>query len=165
MDVSLARSLSAPNRLPSWEATIGEPLDIEFIAGFAVIAPDPEISRGLYVDALGLPLDAGPGSNYLHSERISGARHFGVWPLAEAAQACFGKREWPKDVTVPQASVEFEVADAAAVASAAAELRQAGFDLLHDARQEPWGQTVARLLSAEGLIVGISYAPSLHSIG
>ena len=31
--------------------------------------------------------------------------------------------------------------------------------LLHGARTEPWGQTVARLLSPEGLMVGVSYAP------
>jgi catechol 2,3-dioxygenase-like lactoylglutathione lyase family enzyme len=137
-------------------------MDIEFIAGFAVITPDPARSRGLYVDALGLPLEAGPGSDYFHSERVGGSKHFGVWPLAEAAQACFGQPEWPDDVTVPQASVEFEVADAAAVGAAAAELRDAGFELVHDAREEPWGQTVARFLSSEGLIVGISYAPFLH---
>jgi catechol 2,3-dioxygenase-like lactoylglutathione lyase family enzyme len=140
-------------------------MEIEFIAGFAVVAPEPARSRGLYVDALGLPLEAAPGSDYFHSERVGGSRHFGVWPLAEAAQACFGSAEWPRDVAVPQASVEFEVADAAAVAAAAAELRDAGFELLHDAREEPWGQTVARLLSAEGLIVGISYAPLLHEAG
>jgi len=137
-------------------------MDIEFIAGFAVIAPDPATSRRLYVDALGLPLEASAGSDYFHSEGIAGARHFGVWPLAEAAEACFGSPEWPQVVAVPQASVEFEVADPAAVASAAAELRAAGFELVHDAREEPWGQTVARLLSAEGLIVGISYAPWFH---
>jgi hypothetical protein len=38
-----------------------------------------------------------------------------------------------------------------------------GFALLHEAREEPWGQTVARLLSNEGAIVGISYAPSQHA--
>ena len=137
-------------------------MDIEFIAGFAVIAPDPATSRGLYVDALGLPLEASAGSDYFHSEGIAGAKHFGVWPLAEAAEACFGNPEWPRDVPVPQASVEFEVAEPAAVGRAAAELRAAGFELVHDAREEPWGQTVARLLSAEGLIVGISYAPWFH---
>jgi hypothetical protein len=42
------------------------------------------------------------------------------------------------------------------------ELKQAGYALLHPAREEPWGQTVARLQSPEGAIVGISYAPSLH---
>jgi hypothetical protein len=26
----------------------------------------------------------------------------------------------------------------------------------------PWGQTVARLLSPEGAVIGLSYAPSLH---
>jgi catechol 2,3-dioxygenase-like lactoylglutathione lyase family enzyme len=135
---------------------------IEFIASMAVITPDPAASRTLYVDALGLPLEAAAGSEYLHSENIAGAKHFGVWPLAEAAQACFGVAEWPPDVSVPQASIEFEVADPAAVAAAASELRDAGFELLHDAREEPWGQTVARLLSAEGLVVGISYAPQLH---
>ena len=87
-------------------------MNIEFIAGFAVITPNPAGSRGLYVEALGLPLEASPGSDYFHSERIGGAKHFGVWPLAEAAQACFGTPEWPKDMAVPQASVEFEVADA-----------------------------------------------------
>src|SRR5690348_7593354 len=134
-------------------------MDIEFIAGMAVVTPDPARSRALYVDALGLPLE---GDDYVHSERIAGAKHFGVWPLEQAAQACFGASEWPPGVTVPQASIEFEVADAGAVSDAAAELRSAGFELLHDAREEPWGQTVARLLSAEGLIVGISYAPALH---
>jgi hypothetical protein len=41
-------------------------------------------------------------------------------------------------------------------------LREKGFALLHEAREEPWGQTVARLLSNEGSIVGISYSPSQH---
>jgi catechol 2,3-dioxygenase-like lactoylglutathione lyase family enzyme len=135
-------------------------MNIEFIAGVAVVTPHPAHSRQLYVDALGLALEGSDG--YLHSEHIDGSRHFGVWPLNQAAQACFGVSEWPRDTPVPQASIEFEVADAGAVADAAAELRRAGFDLLHDAREEPWGQTVARLLSAEGLIVGISYAPALH---
>jgi hypothetical protein len=65
-------------------------------------------------------------------------------------------------LTVPQASVEFEVEDADAVVAAGEELERAGFELLHPARQEPWGQTVVRLLSSEGLIVGVSYAPPLH---
>jgi catechol 2,3-dioxygenase-like lactoylglutathione lyase family enzyme len=138
-------------------------MNVLFIASFAVIAPDPPQSRGLYVDALGLPLAAGQDGEYWHSEKIAGSKHFGVWPLRQAAEACFGTEEWPSDRTVPQASVEFEVEDADAVAAAGEELEQAGFELLHPARKEPWGQTVARLLSSEGLIVGISYAPALHA--
>ena len=48
------------------------------------------------------------------------------------------------------------------VTAAAGELEDRGFVLLHAPREEPWGQTVARLLTAEGLIIGISFAPSLH---
>jgi catechol 2,3-dioxygenase-like lactoylglutathione lyase family enzyme len=137
-------------------------MDIQFIAGVAVITPDPQKSHELFIDALGLPLEASPGSDYYHSERIEGSKHFGVWPLSEAAQACFGTPEWPADRIVPQMSLEFEVSHADAVEPAAEELRQRGFSLLHGRREEPWGQTVARLQSAEGAIIGISFAPALH---
>jgi catechol 2,3-dioxygenase-like lactoylglutathione lyase family enzyme len=139
-------------------------MNVLFVAGIAVVAADPPKSRELFVDALGLPLEGGAG-DYFHSERVDGTRHFGVWPLTQAAQACFGTDEWPAGVTVPQASIEFEVADAQAVAAAAGELEDKGFELLHPAREEPWGQTVARLLSIEGLIIGISYVPSMHTDG
>jgi catechol 2,3-dioxygenase-like lactoylglutathione lyase family enzyme len=138
-------------------------MNVLFIAGVAVVAADPARSRELLVDAIGLPLEAGPGSDYFHSERIGGSKHFGVWPLEQAARACFGTDEWPADLPLPQVSIEFEVENADAVAAAARELRDRGFELLHDAREEPWGQTVARLLSSEGSIVGISYAPALHT--
>ena len=130
---------------------------IEFIASVAVITADPPMSRRLYVDAIGLPLQG--HDDYVHSESIEGCKHFGVWPLAQAAQACFQSSEWPADRSVPQASCAFAGADAEAVTTAGDELRRAGYELLHPAREEPWGQTVARLLSSEGLIVGISYTP------
>lgn len=135
-------------------------MKIEFIASIAVITSDPPTSRRLYVDAIGLPLEG--QDDYIHSENIEGSKHFGVWPLAQAAEACFGTSEWPAERVVPQASIEFEVADRGAVTSAGEELRMAGYELLHPTREEPWGQTVARLLSPEGLVIGISYAPALH---
>jgi catechol 2,3-dioxygenase-like lactoylglutathione lyase family enzyme len=138
----------------------GALMKIEFLSTLAVIAPDPPASRKLYVDALGLPLD-GRG-DYHYTDQVDGSKHFAVWPLSQAAEACFGTTEWPQDRPVPQASIEFDVADAAAVASAAEELEQDGYELLHSAREEPWGQTVARLQSPEGVIIGISYAQSLH---
>jgi catechol 2,3-dioxygenase-like lactoylglutathione lyase family enzyme len=137
-------------------------MQIEFIASFATITPDPAVSRALYVDALGLPLEHADGDDYLHSEAIGGSKHFGVWPLAQAAQACFGSAEWPAGTPIPQACIEFECTDAQAVQDAADELRARGYPLLHDAREEPWGQTVARLLSPEHVIVGLSYASWLH---
>jgi catechol 2,3-dioxygenase-like lactoylglutathione lyase family enzyme len=136
-------------------------MDVLFIASVAVVTADPPRSRQLFMDALGLPLE-GEGDGYYSSGNIGGSKHFGVWPLTEAAQACFGTPEWPAGRVVPQASIEFEVKDPDAVAAAGEELRAAGYELLHPARTEPWGQTVARLLSADGLIVGISYAPAFH---
>ena len=137
-------------------------MKIEFVTGIAVVAPDPRASRTLYVDGLGLPLEGKDVDGYYSTERIPGAKHFGVWPLSQAAEACFGTPDWPADRTIPQMSLEFEVHDAEAVGAAADELRQRGFTLLHDRREEPWGQMVARLQSHEGSIIGISFAPSLH---
>ena len=139
-------------------------MDIEFLSTVAVIAPDPPASRKLYVEVLGLPLES-HGGDYHHSEQIAGSKSFGIWPLSQAAEACFGTADWPADRPVPQVSIEFDVADAAAVGPAARELEQAGYVLLHAPRQEPWGQTVARLQSPEGAIIGISYAPLLHDEG
>ena len=135
-------------------------MNVQFVAGVAPITRDPDASRRLYVDAIGLPLE---GDDYIHSESVPGSRHFGVWPLAQAAEACFGTPEWPADRTVPQASIEFDVADEDAVRAAETELRDAGHEILHPTRTEPWGQTVVRTLSPEGLIIGISYTPPMHS--
>src|SRR6478609_1077599 len=120
-------------------------MKVLFIASIATIARDPVESRKLFVETLGLPLE---GDDYAHSERIGGSKHFGVWPLAQAAQACFGTPDWPSDRPIPQASIEFEVADADAVQVGADELKEKGFTLLHEAHTEPWGQTVARLQSS-----------------
>lgn len=136
-------------------------MNVLFITGTAVVVADPPQSRRLFIDTLGLPLE-GEDDGYYSSGSIPGSKHFGVWPLSQAAEACFGTSAWPADRVVPQASIEFEVEDADAVAAAGGELERSGFDLLHPARTEPWGQTVTRLLTDDGLIVGISYAPSLH---
>jgi catechol 2,3-dioxygenase-like lactoylglutathione lyase family enzyme len=137
-------------------------MEIEFLSSIAVIAPDPPISRKLYVDALGLPLERRGDGEYHASENVDGCKHFAVWPLSEAAKACFGTAQWPAGRQVPQVSIEFDVADAEAVGTAAHELERAGYELLHSQREEPWGQTVARLQSPEGAIVGVSYTPLLR---
>lgn len=136
-------------------------MNIEFLATVAVIAPDPVNSRNLYVGALGLPLQ-GEGDGYYHSEEIAGCKSFGIWPLSQAARACFHTDQLPAERPVPQVSIEFDVADPGMVGPAARDLEQAGYELLHGAREAPWGQTVARLQSPEGAIIGISYAPVLH---
>lgn len=97
------------------------------MAGFAPIVPDPAAGAAFYRDTLGLPLEVVSGE-YLAVDGFAGTRHLGVWPLADAAEACFGVRTWPEAVPVPQATIEFEVADPDAVASAAAELEPVATD-------------------------------------
>ncbi len=84
-------------------------MNVLFIASMAVVAADPPQSRKLFVDALGLPLQKYEADEYYSSESIPGSKHFGVWPLSQAAEACFGTPEWPAGRVVPQASIEFEV--------------------------------------------------------
>jgi catechol 2,3-dioxygenase-like lactoylglutathione lyase family enzyme len=138
-------------------------VEIEFVASIAVIVADPPQSRQLYMDALGLPLEGEGVEGYYHSEQIEGTKHFGVWPLTQAAHACFGTSEWPANRPIPQVSIEFEVESAAEVQRAAEEMQAEGLSLLHPAREEPWGQTVARLLAVDGPIIGLSYTPALRN--
>src|SRR4051794_24809753 len=137
-------------------------MNVLFIASIGAVARDSAASRKLFIDTLGLPLERHEGDDYYFSEKIDGAKHFGIWPLSQAAEACFGAKEWPSDTPVPQLSIEFELENAHSVSSAAEELKAKGYTLLHPVRTEPWGQTITRLLTLEGVIVGISYAPWLH---
>ncbi len=135
---------------------------IAFLAGFSPIVRDPAATHTFYHDALGL-LFEGVQGDYRFTEQLAGIRHLGLWPLSEAAQACFGTPEWPSDMPTPQATVEFEVEDIGAVHTAAEELQARGYQLIHPARTEPWTQTIFRLLSPEGLLVGICYTPWFHN--
>lgn len=137
-------------------------MKVLFIASFGVITSTPAEDRRLFVDALGLPMrppTSVEGSEYVYSQDIAGAKHFGMWPLDEAAQACFGLRTWPETHPVPQATIEFEVDD---VAGAARELEERGYRLVHPPRTEPWNQTIARLQTPDGVLVGVCFTPWLH---
>lgn len=135
-------------------------MNIVFVAGFATITRDPVASKELYLKALGLPLNDQDG--YLSADNLDGVKHFGVWPLRMAAQSCFGTDTWPEDVPEPHATIEFELSDLRSVAEAVEEMQQSGYDFVHEARLEPWGQTVARFVSPEGVLIGLSYAPWMH---
>ena len=137
------------------------PLKVVFVAGFGPIVKDPVVSSALYRDALGLPLEPMPDdATYLHAEGMDGVRHFALWPLAQAAQACFGNPQWPDSVPEPTSWLEFDVED---VASGSTELERRGYQLLVNTRLEPWGQTVSRLMSPEGILIGITFTPWLRS--
>ncbi len=133
-------------------------MDVQFVTSIAPIVRDTQASRRFYRDALGLSFEGSDG-DYLFTSRLAGTKHFGLWPLSEAANACFGTTQWPSDIPVPQASIEFEVGD---VAAAANELEAKGYRLIHQAHTEPWGQITARLLSPEGLLVSVCYSPAFY---
>ena len=133
-------------------------MKILFVAGVTPITSDPAASLALYGDSLGIAFE-NDEDGYRSTGKLPGVKHLGIWPLADAAESCFGTREWPADLPVPQATIEFEVPD---VAAAEAEVVASGHVLLHGTRVEPWGQTTARLLSPEGLLIGVVSTPWLH---
>jgi catechol 2,3-dioxygenase-like lactoylglutathione lyase family enzyme len=125
-----------------------------FVAGFGPVYRDQAATTALYRDTLGLPFEEDDG--YFHTDKLPGVKAFALWPLAQAAQSCFGTDTWPDDVPVPQAWLEFDVDD---LETATAELKARGYRLLVTARKEPWGQTVTRLLGPEGLLIGVTVTP------
>jgi hypothetical protein len=129
-----------------------------FIAGFGPIVRETATSRKLYSEALGIPFKEESGG-YLHTETLQGARTFALWPLSQAAHSCFGNDSWPEDIPVPQAWLEFDVDS---VEDATTDLESKGYRILVRNKKEPWGQTVTRLLSHEGLLVGVTFTPSMR---
>ena len=136
-------------------------MEISFVAGFGPITRDHSAALAFWSDGMGIAFEeAGPG--YHATDDLPGVKAFALWPLAQAAESTFGSPQWPADVPVPQAWVELDVASPAAVAAAEAELAAAGHRILRATTEEPWGQTTARLLSPECLLVGVSHTPWMH---
>jgi catechol 2,3-dioxygenase-like lactoylglutathione lyase family enzyme len=136
-------------------------VNILFVAGFGPIVADAESSRKLYQQAFGIQFKE-ENDGYLHTEGLGGVKTFALWPLSQAAESCFGKDAWPTDVPTPQAWLEFDVDD---VDKATAELESRGYRMLVKGRKEPWGQTVTRFLSPEGLLVGMTFTPAMRKEG
>lgn len=138
-------------------------VEVLFVAGFGPITQNTSQSAAFYQQALGLPLKPMEGNeDYLLTEHdaLAGVKHFALWPLAQAAKSCFGQDQWPQDLPVPQAWMEFDVAD---MAEATQTLLDQGYQLLVANRLEPWGQSVTRLLSPEGLLVGVTLTPWMRA--
>ena len=137
-----------------------EGIEVLFIAGFGPIIVDQAAGERLYCDLLQLPLERIEGyDGYLHSGCINGVKHFALWPLDKAAQSCFGRPQWPARLPVPQSWLEVEVAD---IELATAILEKAGLTLLTRLQKEPWGQTVTRFLSPEGILMAVTCTPFLR---
>ncbi|KAE8759522.1 glyoxalase [Paraburkholderia madseniana] len=135
-----------------------ERIKVLFVAGFGPIVRDKIAGRNLYGETFNISFKEEPGG-YLHTEALKGVQSFALWPLEQAAQSCFGKDSWPDSTPVPQAWLEFDVED---VEGATAELESRGYRILIKNKKEPWGQTVTRFLSPEGLLVGLTITPSMR---
>ena len=133
-------------------------MKILFVAGFGAVVRDIEPSRELYSGTLGISFKEEAGG-YLHTEALQGAKTFALWPLSEAARSCFGTGLWPDDVPIPQAWLEFDVDN---VVDATTDLESRGYRVLVKSKKEPWGQIVTRFLSTEGLLVGVTFTPSMR---
>lgn len=129
-----------------------------FVAGFGPIVREALASRRLYGEALGIGFTEETGG-YLHTEGLGGVKTFALWPLSQAAQTCFGKDSWPDGIPVPQAWLEFDVDS---VERATMALAARGYLMLVQNKKEPWGQIVSRFLSPEGLLVGVTFTPSMR---
>jgi catechol 2,3-dioxygenase-like lactoylglutathione lyase family enzyme len=137
---------------------------VSFVAGFGPIVRDPSASREWWQQVLGMEMpEIAP--DYYGTDDLDGVKAFAAWPLAQAAESTFGTPNWPADLPVPQAWIELDVESADAVKAAADELVAKGHTLLRETRTEPWDQTTARLQSPEGLLVGISFTPWMHTTG
>ena len=128
------------------------------VAGFGPIDRDIAKSRHLYADVLGIAFKQ-EADGYLHTEALSGAKSFALWPLSQAALSCFGKDSWPASIPAPQAWVEFDVEN---VEVATTELEAKGYKMLVRNKKEPWGQVVSRFISPEGVLVGVTFTPSMR---
>ena len=133
-------------------------VQVRFIAGFGPMVREPAASRKLYSQALGIGFKEEDGG-YLHTEALKGANSFALWPLSQAAQSCFGKDSWPEEIPPPQSWREFDVDS---VEEATAALESKGYRMLVKNKKEPWGQTVSRFLAPEGLLIGITFTPSMR---
>lgn len=136
-------------------------LKVLFVAGFGPVVRDYRESLEVYGATLRLPLLPMPQQpDYYHSDSIEGVKHFALWPLHHAAQSCFGEPHWPGDIASPQAWLELEVED---LAGATQTLQARGHRLLVAGKLEPWGQTVSRFLSPEGMLVSLTHTPWLRN--
>ena len=129
-----------------------------FVAGFGPIVRESAASRQLYGEALGIHFKEETGG-YLHTEGLDGAKTFGLWPLSHAAQSCFGTDSWPDEIPAPQGWLELDVDS---VEKATTVLAARGYRMLVKNKKEPWGQIVSRFLSPEGLVLGVTFTPSMR---
>lgn len=100
----------------------------------------------------------GGEDDYVFTEQLTGVKHFGLWPLPEAAKACLERKSGQLTFQClrPPSSSKCQMW------RPLTELKARGYSLIHGAKTEPWTQVTARLLSPDGLLMGVCYTPWFH---
>jgi hypothetical protein len=132
--------------------------NVRFIAGFGPMVREAIASRMLYGQILDINFKE-ENDGYLYTEVLEGAKSFALWPLSQAAESCLGQNSWPEEIPPPQAWLEFDVDS---VEAATAELESRGYRMLVKNKKEPWGRIVSRSLAPEGLLLGVTFTPSMR---
>lgn len=126
---------------------------IRHLAAVVEIVEDVPAAAAFYRDTLGLEVE-GDGPRYA-VVRLAGLSRFALWDQRAAAASLYGDAGQADRVPTGFCLV-LEVDD---VPDAVAQLREQGVDLLQRARQEPWGQTTARLVSLSGSLIELCETP------
>lgn len=135
-------------------------MKVLFVAGFGPVVQDEmvEETARFYQDALGIDFEK--DGAYWHTGHLDGVKHFAIWPLSQAAESCFGTPQWPTNIPEPRTWIEMDVDD---VGQATAELEAQGYRCLVSNREEPWGQTVTRLIAPDGALFGLTHTPWMRN--
>lgn len=135
-----------------------EKTKILFIAGFGPIVRHIEASRKLYVRPLRFHSKRRVAAISIRmlfrAQRSSPFGHFHKLPslVLETAPGRIVCRRPTLGLSSMFDSVE----------RTTAELESMGYQMLIKNKKEPWGQTVSRFLDSDGLLVGLTFTPSMR---
>ncbi len=132
---------------------------VRHVASIAEIVEDVDAAVRFYRDVLGFEVKRDAGAPYA-LVHVPGILHFGIWERTAAAESVYGDPAQAHRVPLGF-SVGFEVD---AVRAAVERLQAGGANVLHPPRQEPWGQTTARLLSPGGAVLEVAETPWARTV-
>lgn len=132
---------------------------VRHIASIAEIVEDLEKTIEFYRNILGLKVEYEPGSGYA-LVKIGGTLHYGIWDRGDAAKVTFGDESAREKIPLGF-SIGFEVDS---VKEATDEIQARGWSVLHDRKEETWGQVTSRWYSPSGALCEFSEMPNARRI-
>ena len=132
-------------------------MELKFVAGVTPIVRDLDASLAFYRDTLGVPVaNSEDHPEYFATDDMPGLKHIGLWRLEDAAEACFGSTDGRRRDARPAS--DHRVRRRRRRGGRAGDGGR-GLHARARPRTEPWGQELARVMSPEGLLIGLTYTP------